>query len=160
MDRKQNIFTVKSTVGTLLAAAICFGMAAAIAVDNVTHGNQASLRGLVQLDTTPPAAEFKQDLPDRKPYISNYVFQPPLIPHKIRHYELSLNANKCLSCHSFKNARDAGATKISVTHYATREGAVLADVSPRRYFCLQCHVVQTDAVELIENDFEKAESLQ
>ena len=129
-------------------------------IDNVTHGGQASLRGLEQLDMTPPAAAFKHDLPDREPYISNYVYQPPLIPHKIRNYELSLNANKCLSCHSFKNSRESGATKISVTHYATREGTVLSDVSPRRYFCLQCHVPQTDARELIANDFEQVESLQ
>ena len=80
---------------------------------------------------------------------SAYVYQPPLIPHQIRHYELSTNANKCLSCHSFKNSRESGATKISVTHYATREGQVLSDVSPRRYFCLQCHVPQVDAKPLV-----------
>ena len=150
----------KFLFAAIAVAVLLLYAAAATAVDNVTHGNKASLRGLTQLDATPPAAKFKHDQPDREPYISNYVYQPPLIPHKIRHYELSLNANKCLSCHSFKNAREAGATKISVTHYETREGAVLSDVSPRRYFCLQCHVVQTDASELIENVFEKTESLQ
>ena len=129
-------------------------------IENVSNGGQSSLRGLEELDVTPPAAAFKPDQEDREPYVSNYVYQPPLIPHKIRGYELSLNANKCLSCHSFKNAKESGATKISVTHYATREGAVLSDVSPRRYFCLQCHVPQTKADELIANDFEQVESLQ
>ena len=118
------IKTKTSKFGSIVVAAMLLCATAAGAIDNVTHGNQASLRGLTQLDETPPADEFKHDLPDREPYISNYVYQPPLIPHKIRHYELSLNANKCLSCHSFKNAREEGATKISVTHYATREGAV------------------------------------
>jgi cytochrome c-type protein NapB len=42
---------------------------------------------------------------------------------------------------------------ISVTHYADREGQVLADVSPRRYFCTQCHVTQTDAQPMVENTF-------
>jgi len=110
-------------------------------IANVSHGGQGSLRGLIELDVA-------------------YVYQPPLIPHQIRNYELSTNANKCLSCHSFKNARESGATKISVTHYATREGQVLSDVSPRRYFCLQCHVPQVAADPLIENTFKPVDSLQ
>ena len=158
---KQPLIRTDTTIlGTLLAVVMWLTATTAGAADDVNPGNQFSLRGLTPLDQSPPAVEFKHDVPDREPYTSNYVYQPPLIPHKIRHYELSLNANTCLSCHSFKNAREAGATKISVTHYESREGAVLSDVSPRRYFCLQCHVVQTDARELIANDFEKTESLQ
>ena len=128
--------------------------------DNVTNGGQASLRGLAELDETREADSFKPVPRDRRPYRSDYVYQPPLIPHKIRGYELSTNANKCLSCHSFKNAPDSGATKISVTHYATRQGQILSDVSPRRYFCLQCHVVQTDTRELVNNIFKPVDSLQ
>jgi len=152
--------TLKSLLRVLPGVALLVTSFSVAAVDNVSHGQQASLRGLTELDTTRPADEFKQVPKDRKPYISNYVYQPPLIPHKIRGYELSTNANKCLSCHSFKNAPESGATKISVTHYATREGAVLSDVSPRRYFCLQCHVVQTDTEALIENDYKQVDSLQ
>jgi cytochrome c-type protein NapB len=55
---------------------------------------------------------------------------------------------------------ESGATKISVTHYATREGQVLSDVSPRRYFCLQCHVTQANTGLLVENDFKRVESLR
>ncbi len=129
-------------------------------IENVTHGDQASLRGLAELDSTRAADPFKPVPRDRAPFASDYVFQPPLIPHNIRGYELSTNANKCLSCHSFKKAPETGATKISVTHYQTRDGQVLSDVSPRRYFCLQCHVVQTDSRELIENTFKRVDSLQ
>ena len=134
--------------------------AKAVEIDNVTHGGQASLRGLTELDVTRKADPFKRIPKDRSPYVSDYVYQPPLIPHKIRGYEISTNANKCLSCHSFKKSRDSGATKISVTHYGTREGQVLSDVSPRRYFCLQCHVTQADTGPLIENDFKRVDSLQ
>jgi cytochrome c-type protein NapB len=129
-------------------------------IANVSNGGQASLRGLIELDVTRPDDAFKRIPRDRAPYSSAYVYQPPLIPHQILNYELSTNANKCLSCHSFKKARDSGATKISVTHYATREGQVLSDVSPRRYFCLQCHVPQVAADALIDNDFEPVDSLQ
>jgi len=156
---------LKSIAGVMLVTtliiAVAHGQANAEAeIDNVTHGGQASLRGLTELDTTREADFFKPVPRDRRPYGSDYVFQPPLIPHKIRGYELSTNANKCLSCHSFKKAPETGATKISVTHYQTRDGQVLSDVSPRRYFCLQCHVVQTDTRELIENTFKRVESLQ
>ena len=42
---------------------------------------------------------------------------------------------------------------ISITHFMTREGQMLADVSPRRYFCTACHVPQADVAPLVENDF-------
>ncbi len=126
----------------------------------VSNGGQASLRGLTQLDVTNKADPFKRIPMDRSPFVSDYVYQPPLIPHRIRGYEISTNANKCLSCHSFKKARDSGATKISVTHYGTREGQILSDVSPRRYFCLQCHVIQADTALLIDNDFKRVDSLR
>ena len=126
----------------------------------ISNGGQTSLRGLTQLDVTNKADPFKRIPKDRSPYVSDYVYQPPLIPHRIRGYEISTNANKCLSCHSFRKARDSGATKISVTHYGTREGQILSDVSPRRYFCLQCHVTQSDTEVLVENDFKRVDSLR
>lgn len=158
---------LKSVVAVMFATTLIVSMSmahgqetAATRIDNVTHGGQASLRGLTELDKTREADLFKPVPKDRSPYVSDYVYQPPLIPHKIRGYELSTNANKCLSCHSFKKSVESGATKISVTHYETREGQALSDVSPRRYFCLQCHVVQTDTRVLIENNFKRVDSLQ
>ena len=122
-------------------------------------GGLESLRGVSELEATRPADDFKK-YPREQSLDSSYVYQPPLIPHNIRGYEVSLNANKCLSCHSWKNAKEMGATKISVTHYVNREDAVLADMSPRRYFCLQCHVPQANAQPLIENDFKSVDSLK
>lgn len=122
-------------------------------------GGLESLRGATELEDTRPSDSFK-DYPKEHAVASDYVFQPPLVPHSIRSYEVSLNANKCLACHSWKNAPDMGATKISVTHYVNRQDAVLSDVSPRRYFCLQCHVPQVEAKPLVENNFERVESLR
>ncbi len=122
-------------------------------------GGMESLRGVSQLEDTRPADDFKK-YPKEQTVQDSFVYQPPLIPHSIRNYEVSLNANKCLACHSWKNAKEMGATKISVTHYVNREDAVLADMSPRRYFCLQCHVPQADAQPLIENDFQAVDSLK
>jgi nitrate reductase (cytochrome), electron transfer subunit len=122
-------------------------------------GGLQSLRGATEIEDTRPADEMKK-FPKDQVLESDYVYQPPLIPHSIRSYEVSLNANKCLSCHSWKNAKEMGATKISVTHFVDREDGVLADVSPRRYFCLQCHVPQANAKPLVENEFKRVDSLR
>jgi cytochrome c-type protein NapB len=82
-----------------------------------------------------------------------YPEQPPVIPHSIEGYQLSVNTNRCLSCHKREFTQGSGAPMISVTHYMTREGQMLADVSPRRYFCTACHVPQADTPALIGNTF-------
>ncbi len=48
---------------------------------------------------------------------------------------------------------------ISVTHFMDREGQVLSSVTPRRYFCNQCHVPQLDAKPLVGNDFVDADAV-
>ena len=83
----------------------------------------------------------------------NYPMQPPLIPHKIRDYQVDLKVNKCMSCHSRRRTEDTQAPMVSVTHYMDRDGNFLAEISPRRYFCAQCHVPQMDTRELVENTF-------
>ncbi len=87
------------------------------------------------------------------------MHQPPMIPHDTRNYEVDSKVNKCLACHSFKNAAAMKAPKISPTHFETRDGVTLGEVSPRRYFCLQCHVPQVDAKPLVDNTFKPVESL-
>ncbi len=145
---------------SLIILAAMLSTAAWAQQDNLGDtGGLASLRGVTPLQDTRPADDLKK-FPREQALESDYVYQPPLIPHNIRNYEVSLNANKCLSCHSWKNAKEMGATKISVTHYVNREDAVLADMSPRRYFCLQCHVPQANAKPLVKNDFQRVDSLR
>ena len=83
----------------------------------------------------------------------NYPMQPPVIPHTIRSYEVNKNNNKCMSCHSRQRTAESQAPMVSVTHYMNRDGNFLAEISPRRYFCNQCHVTQVDAEPLVENTF-------
>ncbi len=83
----------------------------------------------------------------------NYPEQPPVIPHAIEGYQLTLNTNRCLDCHKRQFTEGSGAPMISITHFMDREGQVLADVTPRRYFCTECHVQQTDAQPLVVNEF-------
>ena len=80
----------------------------------------------------------------------NYPMQPPIIPHTTRSYEVNKYNNKCLSCHSRQLTQESQAPMVSVTHFMNRDGNFLAEISPRRYFCNQCHVTQQDAKPLVE----------
>ena len=82
-----------------------------------------------------------------------YSMQPPTIPHKIDGYQVDKRFNRCLDCHAREKAYDSQAVPLSVTHYMDRTGNVLGEVSPRRYFCIQCHVSQVDAKPLVANGF-------
>lgn len=112
-----------------------------------------SLRGGNDLDSQSNSVVMKKVQNGREPIERDYVQQPPLIPHKVEGYEINLKFNKCLTCHSWKNYRKAGATKVSQTHFSDRQENVLANISSRRYFCNQCHVPQMDAKPLVENEF-------
>ena len=83
----------------------------------------------------------------------NYEMQPPTIPHSIDNYQLTVHTNRCMLCHTRSNAAKFQAPPVSDAHYVTRDGRILEQISSRRYFCVQCHVVQTDAQPLVENRF-------
>uniref|UniRef100_UPI0024430233 nitrate reductase cytochrome c-type subunit n=1 Tax=Pseudomonas aeruginosa TaxID=287 RepID=UPI0024430233 len=89
----------------------------------------------------------------------NYPEQPPTIPHSIVGYRIDKDSNKCLSCHSRANSARTQAVMISITHYMDRDGQPLAAVSPRRYFCVQCHVPQQDVKPLVDNRFENIDQI-
>jgi nitrate reductase (cytochrome), electron transfer subunit len=85
--------------------------------------------------------------------VRNYPEQPPLIPHSIEGYQIDRNGNKCLSCHARARISESLAPMLSITHFMDRDGQFLASVSPRRYFCTQCHVPQHEVKVPIVNDF-------
>lgn len=137
---------------TLLATLI--NTSAVMAADNI-----ATLRpvtALTQQGEAPPMAKPESNDMKRK---RNYPMQPPVIPHNIQDYQVDKNVNKCLSCHARKRAEDSQAPMISVTHYMDRDGNFLADVSPRRYFCFQCHVPQTNAKPMVPNTFKDIDEI-
>ena len=85
----------------------------------------------------------------------NFAQQPPVIPHRVDGYQIDKNFNKCLDCHARAKTDFSLAVPVSSTHYMNREGKVLAQVSTRRYFCLQCHVAQEPAKPLVGNSFQR-----
>jgi len=122
---------------------------------------QASLglRGPIpfEQEAAPPRMAPMRNTAERE--IRNYPEQPPLIPHAIEGYQVDLNGNKCLSCHARSRAAESQAPMLSITHFMDREGQFLASVSPRRFFCTQCHVPQYESKAPIDNDFVDIDSL-
>lgn len=121
-----------------------------------------------QHDPFRPSATFEQE-PKTAPIVNaenddrkrvrSYAMQPPTIPHKTDNYQVDRFANRCMMCHARTRAPETQATPISITHYQDRDGNFLADVSPRRYFCEQCHVVQMDTNPVVQNRFRDVESM-
>ena len=134
---------------TLLALAGIISIA--MAQDNI-----ATLRDYTLNDEPVPPAFGKVENKDIR-RTRAYPMQPPTIPHDIRDYRIDLNSNKCLFCHSRNKAEEMGAPMVSVTHYMDREGQFLSQVSPRRYFCVQCHVPLEDVPTLVDNEFVDAD---
>jgi cytochrome c-type protein NapB len=107
--------------------------------------------------TTPaPAPPVPRTITDDVRRARNYPEQPPVIPHSIDGYQITLHANQCLTCHARQYIEGSGAPMISVTHFMDRDGQILADVTPRRHFCNACHVTQTDVQPLVRNTFRDA----
>ncbi len=120
----------------------------------------ASLRGHKSIEDESSVPSMKKWAKDGEPIERDYVQQPPLIPHSIKGYKINVKFNKCLTCHSWANYKEAGATKVSQTHFSDREENVLANIAPRRYFCTQCHVPQANVKPLVENTFEPVKAIQ
>ena len=138
---------------------IIFSIGVLVFVSQISAEPIQSLRGITDLDDKSNRAEVKRIQDEREPIERDYVSQPPLIPHKIKGYKINVKFNKCLTCHSWKNYKEAGATKISQTHFADREDNIHSNVAARRYFCTQCHVPQADAQPLVENEFKPVETI-
>lgn len=129
-----------------IVGALCFGVA--LSADNLE-----GLRGPTPLDKEPKAPRISTvenfDVKRGRAYTS----QPPTIPHAIDRYEITRNVNYCMYCHSRVRNEAFGAPMVSATHYMDRDHDFLAEISPRRYFCTACHVVQTDARPPVDNRF-------
>jgi nitrate reductase (cytochrome), electron transfer subunit len=97
----------------LLAAALIVMPAATAAVGQTF----SALRGSTPLNQEGPAPPMtpEQNTSVREP--RNYPEQPPVIPHSIEGYEISLRANKCLSCHARTRVQESQAPMISIMHF-------------------------------------------
>ena len=137
----------------LAALALAIGLAAAADAGESPAPNPAQpLRGKVPIPATSDSGIYKMERHDRV-IPRSHAWQPPIIPHNIKGYQITKNVNMCMVCHAGKNAPQSGATPVAKSHYLDRDGKELPNISARRYFCLQCHAPQFDAAPLVENTF-------
>jgi len=152
-DRQS--LTAALILRSTLLAAILLAAGAVVAQTPFVDG----LRGPVPIAEEPKPAPLgnpeNRDLRRER----TYSMQPPTIPHKIDNYQVDLNVNTCLLCHSRGRAPLTQAVAVSVSHYMDRDGNFLAEISPRRYFCQQCHVVQHDVRPRVDNRFEDVDEI-
>ena len=139
----------------LLVASVLVAIASTVAMAQTF----SALRGSTPLDQEGPADPLTPEQNKSEREARNYPEQPPLIPHSTEGYEVSVNANRCLSCHARARVRESQAPMVSVTHFSDRDGQYLASISPRRYFCTQCHVPQHNVRVPVENDFIDIDSI-
>lgn len=135
---------------------VIFMLAIALAAGATSLGAQtlnSGLRGPTPLNDEGPAPPMAPMRNTSEKEVRNYPEQPPVIPHSIEGYQVDLQGNKCLSCHARARAAESRAPMVSITHFMDRDGQFLASVSPRRFFCTECHVPQNVANPPISNDF-------
>lgn len=129
---------------------------APVTVTSAGQQIDAMRRGIpIDQEASPLPMARVENFDQRRPV--NYEMQPPTIPHAIDNYQLTVNTNRCMLCHTGSKAAKFGAPPVSPPHYLTRDGKVLEQISTRRYFCVQCHVVQTDAPPLVASTFKGLE---
>lgn len=126
---------------------------------SVAENFGSSLRNGNQLSERSNAPDFPEVevSPTLRP--RSYPMQAPTIPHDIKGFRITKDFNQCLGCHSRKTAPLMKIPAVAVSHYKNREGDYLSDVSPRRYFCNQCHVPQLKVNPLVTNTFREMEQV-
>jgi nitrate reductase (cytochrome), electron transfer subunit len=132
----------------LLVAAFATG-SGSMSADTLTSG----LRGPTPLNDEGPAPPMTPMRNTAEKEVRNYPEQPPVIPHSIDGYQIDLRSNKCLSCHARARIAESQAPMVSITHFMDRDGQFLASISPRRFFCTECHVPQNMTNPPVSNDF-------
>ena len=109
-----------------------------------------------EITASDPAGDGTRYAPDTSALPRDFVQQPPLIPHDVSKYEISTNFNKCMDCHSAARYVEMNTTRVPPSHFKTRTGQELSNLSPSRYFCTQCHVPQVDARPLVNNAYQSS----
>lgn len=145
----------------MVLATALFALAAGVqAQAPASSGHVDAMRGPVPLaqQTMPPPLASQENKDVRR--MRAFAMQPPTIPHKIEGYQVDRNANRCMFCHARTRIEETKAIPVSPTHYMDRDGTMRGDVSPRRYFCTQCHVPQDEVKPLVVNRYEDFDAVR
>jgi cytochrome c-type protein NapB len=146
---------VRNLPSVLAAAAIAALLSSAALAQEKKAPAAQTLRGAVPIPDSNPSGIYRMERHDRA-LPRAHAWQPPVIPHNIKGYQINKDVNMCMFCHNPNRGPQIGATVVGNSHYFDRDGIPQTNISARRYFCLQCHVPQFDAEPLVDNTFRKA----
>ena len=141
-------------------AAIALMLAAGAAPAQPAPGMVNGLRGPTPLAEEGRPPPMPKSINDDQRRARSYPAQPPVIPHQVDNYQVDARFNKCMSCHGRDRTGESQAPMVSITHFIDRDGQMRQEISPRRYFCTQCHVPQTDARLPVKNTFQDFYNVQ
>lgn len=130
------------------------------AMTGLAMAEAPNLSGTIDQTTESVAPGFHNPQKDVGNIPTTFPFQPPLVPHSIRGLQVSKNVNHCLGCHAIEPSKTTGATRLPPSHFTDCNGKVHENESPSRYFCLQCHVQQTNVNPIVQNKFESVRQTQ
>ena len=94
---------------------------------------------------------------DMAPVPGVFKGTPLVIPHGIADFTpILLSENQCVECHLVPEKIEGEPTPIPESHFIdfrNAPGEVKSGVAGARYLCVSCHVPQTDAKPLVDNEF-------
>ena len=110
-------------------------------------------------DLTLPTYEVKSGAPGENTVIErSFENAPPLIPHNLDGLlPITTESNMCTTCHLPDVAEAMQIKSVPASHLADlrdEKQAKQDSLVMARYDCVACHVVQTDAKELVKINFE------
>jgi len=146
---------MKRTLAALLLL-LAAGAASAQGGPGLVNG----LRGATPLEAESKAPPLPKTVNDDQRRARSFPAQPPVIPHQVDNYQVDLRFNKCMSCHGRERVGESQAPMVSITHFQDRDGMIRQEISPRRYFCTQCHVPQADVRVPVKNTFQDFYNVQ
>ena len=69
------------------------------------------LRGATPIPETSDSGIYRMERHDRV-IPRNHAWQPPIIAHNVKGYQITKDVNMCMMCHAAKNAQRTGATPV------------------------------------------------
>lgn len=111
-------------------------------------------------DRVPPRVVFTEAAPGGNARLARaYDGAPPLIPHSLDGFvPITSSENTCLLCHQTGSTDPADPPQVPRSHlidFRRAPAVVRETVAGTRWNCTACHVMQSDAPALVENQFGK-----
>ncbi|KAA3610192.1 MAG: nitrate reductase [Calditrichaeota bacterium] len=145
------LFSACSSTTTQVKKAEQTPVVKAVADDELSYRNLP----LNQEDAAPAKKYSDIEPGESKTYQRSFENAPPMIPHDVADLlPIKKDDNQCLDCHHPSEAADSEAPSTPASHfYDIRQNKKLDDLAGANFNCTQCHAPQSDAPQIIRNEF-------